>query len=361
MYKSNAFNPEKNQDSRGDLKDSQKIQTTSSQPVIAELEIKNIQPFTQIPDYTCPTISPVPIVVISPASCTCIDGWDLIQGAKSAGCSTIACYAFYIPKHCEIEIAIFKVSARTMPQGGTCSYAELVRNAGILFKMLIESTENPVVFSHGGQRRGPSYTENGENEVRKLMANRLGKSVTTISKYLNHGEFLNSEAIDALVKAGAEKEFFEAAQPYKRKVIKELKSAQKSDSETSAAVSEAILSLSHEYLATKKAALTYHQTDQKESLSSEIQNQPGLANRSSSKPKKFSHWNGNSSASEDNVRREIKAVGSELINVIDNKDLTAQRMVEIVSLQIVRLARLIQQLKQLDNLNTEIMEVNNNG
>ena len=128
-----------------------------------------------------------------------------------------------------------------------------------------------------------------------------------------------------------------------------------------------MLSLLREYQANKKAGLTYNQTDQNESLSSEIQDHPDLASRSASKPKEFNHWSGNLSAAEeiptteDDVCQEIKTVGSELMKVIDNKDLTAHQMVEIVSSQIVRLARLIQQLKQLGNLNTEIMEVNDNG
>ena len=218
MDRRNAFNPDVLQDSQGDLKHSQNSSSASGQPVIAELDVEKIHPFQQIPDYTSPTISPVPIVVISPASCTCIDGWNLIQMTKSSGSSTIACYAFYIPDHCETEIAIRKVAIRTMPQGGACSYAERVRNAGILFKMLMTSADHPVVFSHGGSRRGPSYKENGENDVRKLLANRLGKSVTTISKYLNHGEYLNNETIEALITAGIDKGFFETFQPFKRKI-----------------------------------------------------------------------------------------------------------------------------------------------
>jgi hypothetical protein len=362
-----AFSSDVLQDSQGGLKHSQNSPSASGPPVIAELDVEKIHPFQQIPDYTSPTISPVPIVVISPASCTCIDGWDLIQSAKSVGSSTIASYSFYIPDHSETEIAIRKVAVRTIPQGGTCSYAELVRNAGILFKMLMSSTDNPVAFSHGGSRRGAGYTEGKENNIRMLLANRLGKSVTTINKYLNHGEYLNAEVIDALIKAEVEKGFFEAAQPYKRKIITDLKSSQKSDAEISAAVSDAMLSLLSEYRTNKNAALTYNQTSQNESLSSEIRNQPNLASSSASKPKNFIHWSGNNSAVEDHqttendVRREIKAVGSKLIKKIDNKDLTTHQMVEIVSSQIVRLAKLIQQLKQMDHLNTEKMEVNNNG
>ena len=269
-----AFNQDKNQDSQGGLKQSQTDKFVSSRPIIAELDIQEIQPFQYIPDYTAPTISPLPIVVISPKLCSCIDGWDLIQNSKSADNSKIACYAFYIPEHCETEIAIQKVAIRTMPQGGICSYAERVRNARILFYMLMASTDNPIVFSHGGARRGVNYTENKENNVGTLLANRLGKSVTTINKYLNHSEFLNAEVIEALINAGAGKKIFEAAQPYKRKVLSNLKSAQKSEAEISAAVSETMLSLWREYQANKKAGLTYNQTDQNESLSSERQDHP---------------------------------------------------------------------------------------
>ena len=241
------------------------------------------------------------------------------------------------------------------------------RNAGIIFKMMMASTDNPIVFSHGGSRRGPSYTLNKENNIRILLAKRLGKSVSTINKYLNHSEFLKSEAMQALVSAEIGKEFFEAIQPYKRKVIASLKSAQKSENEKFAAVSETIVSLLPEYQANRKTAITYDRTGQNESSSTEKQILKDEGSEPVSKPKEFMHWNGNLSAAEesppteDDVRREIKAVGSELMKIIENKDLSAHQMAEIVSSQIVRLAKLIQQLKQLDNLNTEKMEVNNNG
>jgi len=375
MDRPNAFNPEKNQDSQGGLKDSQNVQTASSQSVIAELDVDKIDSFQQIPDYTSQTIAPVPIVVISPTSCSCIDGWDLIRGAKSAGCSTIACYAFYIPKHCEIEIAIRKVAIRTMPQAGTCSYAELVRNAGILFKMLIASAENPILFSHGGSRRGVDYTENQENNIRKLLANRLGKSVTTISKYLNHGEFLNAEAIDALVNVGIDKGFFEEAQPYKRKIIDDLKSTKKTEIEITTSVSEAMLVLLKAYLGNKSQSISVNYDDrsanhpaQNGDSSPPAATSRDLESRSSSKPQKiFRHWTGSDHQDEDHqptendVRREIKSVGSELIEMSDSVDLTSQQIAEIVSSQIVRLAKLVQHLKGLEDLNTENTEDKNNG
>jgi hypothetical protein len=252
MDRQTAFNPDKNQESQGGLKDSQTSKSISSQAVISELDIKNIHPFQQIPDYASPTISPFPIVVISPSSCSCIDGWDLIKSAKSTGCTTIACYAFYIPKHCENEIAIRKVAVRTMPQGGSCSYAEMVRNAHILFYMLKTTAENPVVFSHGGARRGVHYTDNREENIRELLAERLGKSKTTINKYLSHGEFLIDYSLNTLIESNEGKAFFEEAQKNKRILIKDLLSEGKSEEIIAETVSQNVLSWLEEFHETGK-------------------------------------------------------------------------------------------------------------
>jgi hypothetical protein len=366
---------DKEQDSRGDLNNGQAAEFVSSPPIIVELATNEIQPFQIIPDYDSSTNSPYPIVVKSPTSCHCIDGWDNVESALIQNQPTLTCHVFYIPEYCETEIAIRKVSIRTMPQGGTCSYAELVRNAGILFKMLLASSENPVVFSHGGQRKGPSYAENTENDVRKLLANRLGKSVTTISKYLNHGEFLNDEAKEALITAGAEKKFFEAAQPYKQKIISKLRSAQNSETDITAAVSESMLVLLKAFQANKsQQSISVNHADQ--NAYQPVQNEgtpplpatsPDLTSRSSFNPQKiFQPWNGNNLAVEEHqiteheVRREIKTVGSELMEMIDRDDLTAHQIAELISAQMVRLAKLFQQLKHLDNLNNEKMEENDN-
>ena len=247
-----AFNPDKNQSSQGGLKQSQTKKFVSSRPIIIELDIQEIQSFQHIPDYTAPTISPLPIVVISPKLCSCIDGWDLIQKVKSAGHSKIDCYAFYIPEHFETEIAIRKVAIRTMPQGGTCSYSELVRNARILFYMLMASAENPVVFSHGGARRGVNYTDNREENIRELLAERLGKSKTTINKYLSHGEYLIDYSLNTLIESNEGKAFFEEAQKNKRILIKDILSEGKSEEIIAETVSQNMLSWLEEFHETGK-------------------------------------------------------------------------------------------------------------
>jgi hypothetical protein len=243
----------------------------------------------------------------------------------------------------------------------------LVRNAGIIFKMMMDSTDNPIVISHGGARKGANYTDNSEDNIRIVLAKRLGKSVTTINKYLNHSEFLKSEAMQALVSAEIGKEFFEAVQPYKRKIIASLKSAQKSENEKFAAVSETMLSLLPEYQANGKAAITYGRTGQNESSTAEKQILKDEGSEPVSKPKEFMHWSGNLSAAEESpptendVCQEIKTVGSLLIQAAEDKDLALHHRVEIVSAQIIQLSRLIQQLNYLSNLQKIDEEDHDNG
>ena len=153
--------------------------TTSEE--IAELPIVSIRPCLNIPNYRDLTESTHPIVIQSPDACHCIDGWNLIEKAQSEGRSVVCCHVFQIEQHSEIELAIRKVAIRTKPLGGTCSYAELVRNTCRLFAILHESVDDPVVFSHGGNRRGADFAGKRENNIRSVLSERLSKSQTTIN------------------------------------------------------------------------------------------------------------------------------------------------------------------------------------
>jgi O6-methylguanine-DNA--protein-cysteine methyltransferase len=343
----------KEQDSRGDLKYSQINQSISSQPVIAELDIPEIQPFQYIPDYTCPTISPHPIVVISPTSCHCIDGWDLIQKAKSTDKSKIACHIFYIPEYSETEVAIQKVAIRTMPIGGTCSYAELVRNANILFNMLLASSENPVVFSHGGARRGSAYAGNREDNIRVLLAERLGKSITTINKYLNHHEYLSEETMCEILASDEGKKFFEEAQRNKRILIKNMKSDEKSEEEITAQISKQMISWLKEYQSTEEIKTDFGVEEEPDSPDNE-----NFATNKNDKEKQadFNPWQGNSE--EDNerestfegVRDEYKAICEMGINDTEDQELNLNKLKSSAESSIQKLAVVLQKIKALQVL-----------
>jgi len=357
------------QSSQGDLKHNQGPSADQGSPevsnsasidnfrtvdeAIVDLPIKSIQSYQIIPDYRDQTNSKFPIVVQSEASCHCIDGWNLIEGAKSARQSVIRCHVFHIQNDSEIEIAIRKVAIRTMPLGGTCSYAEKVRNAGILFNMLWASSENPVVFSHGGTRRGDNYTNCRGNNIGLLLEERLGKKPKTINKYLNHGQFISEEAIENLIDARVTKGFFEAFQKDKQRLIDDLKAGQKKPDEIVKAVSDRILSWLKKFQAEGFGEVNNLQSNQHESTAGPIQPQQNDAPQPPVKPIEHKHWSGNPSGAyqepptEDKICREFIAVGQLLIETAENKEMPTQDRIQIFSAQIFRQSRLIQDLSRL--------------
>jgi len=172
---------------------------------IARAPLEDIQPLSVIPEYLDPTDSSLPFVVRSPVGCFCIDGWNLVEEAKAAGNESIRCHIFHIEDHSVVELAIRKVAIRIRPQGGPCSYAERVRNTFLLNQILLEKCENPIVHSHGGARRGTAFSGNREDDVRAILAERLGKSRSTFNQYLAHGRHLSADVLEALVANGIKK------------------------------------------------------------------------------------------------------------------------------------------------------------
>lgn len=203
------------QPSLGDSKEHLTDKYATCREDIAEVEIDSIQSCPIIPDYKTPTLSIQPIVVQTPEARFCIDGWHYIEQAKADGRSTIGCHIYHIAHHSIIELAIRKAAIRVMPQGGKCSYAEKVRNTHCLRQALESTSDDLVLFSHGGDRRGVGFADSKVNNIRVVLANRLGKSPKTISKYLQHGDGLNDVVMEELIGAGASKTFFEAVQTQK--------------------------------------------------------------------------------------------------------------------------------------------------
>jgi hypothetical protein len=348
-----SFSANENQDSSGDLNSPFSPSERDFERSIEPLEIENIQHFSVIPDFIDPTRSPYPIIVRSPSFIQCVDGWELIKEAQKKGETALTCEIIHIQRDSEIEVAIWKTSVRTMPIGGTCSYPEKMGNTCRLFTMLCESTEDPVVFSHGGARRGEDFADRPENNIRIVLAERLGKSVTTINKYLNHGEFLSEEALQTLIRAGVQKGFFEAIQKDKQRLIDELKSEQKSHDEIVEAVSERILSWLEEFQTSDPAEVVITQTDQDESPVVENQLQPDVGRPSTAKPIEHKHWGGNPTGAlkkqptEDDICQEFITIGRLLIETAENKALTTQERIQVFTAQVIRQPGLIQHLNHL--------------
>ena len=346
--------PEKgDQNAPGVLNETQIGRFKTSQEDVAELPVESIQPYLLIPDYRDPTESTLPIVVQSPAGCYCIDGWNFIEQAKAAGQPAIRCYVFHIQDHSETELAIRKVAIRTKPQGGTCSYPELVRNARMLEQIILNEKENPIVFSHGGARRGGSFTNNREDDVREILAERLGKNRSTINKYLNHGEYLSEETMGEILASGAGKKFFEEAQRNKRILIKNMKSDERSEEEIAAETSEQMSFWLEEYQSTGEIKTDFGIEEEPESPDDEI----FATNRTAiEKQADFNPWQGNSE--EDNerestfegVRDEYKAICEMGINDTEDQELNLNKLKSSAETSIQKLAEVLQKIKALEVL-----------
>jgi hypothetical protein len=348
-----SFSPDENQDSSGDLNSTFSPPDKDFEKSIEPLEIAHITHFSDIPDFIDPTRSPYPIIVQSPSSLQCIDGWEKIEQAKSQGERAITCEVIHVQRDSEINVAIWKASVRTMPLGGRCIYPEEVRNTCRLFMMLRRPSDSYVVFSHGGDRRGDGYKNCLENNIRLVLEDRLGKKPKTINKHLNHGQFISDEAIQDLIDARVKKGFFEAIQKDKQRLIDELTFEEKSPDEIVKAVSDKVLSRLEEFQTGGPAEIVIPQTDQEETPSDENRSQQNVVPPPSVKPIEHKHWPGNLSAApekqltEDEICQEFVAIGQLLIETAENKALTIQERIQIFSPRVIRQPRLIQHLYRL--------------
>jgi len=326
---------------------------------ISEIEITSIQSCPIIPDYKEPTASTLPIIVQTPTASFCIDGWQFIEQEKAAGRSTIRCHISHIAQHSDTELAIRKAAIRVVPQGGKCSYAELVRNTHHLYQALLDTLDDLVLFSHGGDRRGASFTSSRENNIRAVLAHRLRKSQTTINKYLQHGENLNDATMRALVDADAPKLFFEAFQVKKQVEVSTLQVEQKNETAIESNISNQVSAWLNEFqrpgppnVPPQESPQT-PQADQSPDAgqSNPIQNQSNTAGQRThqgSSGRNDPPAIDPAPANPEGVATELKRIGEALIEIADGQPRPAPQQVETIRRLILELSTLLQRLAHAD-------------
>ena len=212
-----------------------------------ELSITEIQTIDSIVDYQEKTTCPHPLILHSPQGYYCIEGHDLIKLAKTEGHKIIRCHIEEVSEVSEIELAIRKTAIRMVPAGGISSYAENVRNIRTLFDMLAALSDNPLIYSHGGNRRGAEFSENAGDNIRELIAERLGRSKTTINTYLSYSEYLTDETVAELAASKMTRTFFEKARSGKQKAIRELENSSYERNDITSQVSSIVLGMLADY------------------------------------------------------------------------------------------------------------------
>jgi hypothetical protein len=360
--KGTLYSKEQNQPSPGGSKDPLTDRYETCWEDITELEIASIQSCPIIPDYKTPTASTLPIVVQTPTASFCIDGWHFIEQAKTAGRSTIRCHIYHIKQHSDIELAIRKTAVRVMPHGGKCSYAELVRNTQQLYRTLHKtSSDDLVLFTHGGDRRGASFTSSRENNIRAVLVHRLGKSQTTINKYLQHGDGLNDAAMEELVGAGAPKLFFEAVQVPKQTVIDAQLSEQKDPAVIAEATSKEVMQWLAESQKPDPPSATKQEHPKAERSASRERPAPTGDQRPAARsitPQNDSGDNQDPPASDPTpadgtaLTAELKRIGETLVGIADNQERPATQQIEIIRALIMDLSTLLQRFAHINAQNS---------
>lgn len=331
----------------------------TTQEDIAELPIKSIQPHRLIPDYRDPTESTLPIVVQSPVGNFCIDGWRSIEQAIAEGQPIMRCFVIQIQEHSDTELALRKVEVRTKPRGGTCLFAESVRNTSILAKILMDEIENPIVFSHGGARRGGNFSNNKEDDLRQVLSERLGKSRGTINDYLHFSLHLTDDAKDALVAQKASKAFCEKARVNKRILIKHLESEGLTHEDMKAEVSGKMLEWLDEYQRTGKIITDFGETEPpEEENETEDQGNQTIDDEICISTEEFETFYRRALISEnedselptdDLVKTELQEIIKELSELMDQSPINCDQGIQTIDEQFPKLAKAMQMLIDIRN------------
>jgi hypothetical protein len=184
------------------------------------------------------------------------------------------------------------------------------------------------------------------------LAERLGKSVTTINKYLNHGEYLSEGTMSEILTSGKEKKFFEEAQRNKRILIRNMKSDEKSDQEITIEISKQMLSWLEEYQSTGEVKTDFGVEE--ESDSPDVENVSEHDRDDGAKTQiEFNPWQGNSEEENvdgptfEGVRDEYKAICETAIKDTEDQELSLIKLKSSAEISIQKLAKVLQNIKAL--------------
>jgi hypothetical protein len=90
--------------------------------------------------------------------------------------------------------------------------------------------------------------ENNEERVIQELSDRTGQSIGRIKKLLAHSEYLSHECLTRLAELGADEDFFDAAQPVRRILTKNMLSRRLTHDQIEKDLSNALLEMWQEYL-----------------------------------------------------------------------------------------------------------------
>jgi hypothetical protein len=216
----------------------------------------------------------------------------------------------------------------------------------------MDERENPVVFSHGGARRGASYSDNREDDVREILAERLGKSRTTINSYMNHGRHLNDQALHALIEAGVGKDYFEKVQSNKRIWVKNFESEKTAQDDIIMMISAKMLDWHEEYCDTGKIETDFGAAEEVDEAENpdEVRQPVESGNRNGQRPEIFRPRNSQQTvampapSNEEAIKAEIQTHIEAMTILVNAEQMNVEQAIQIIGDEVVRLAKTRQML-----------------
>ena len=128
------------------------------------------------------------------------------------------------------------------------SYAMTIKDVRTASNQLWKESSN----QDPGCISSPLKRERIEQSFRKELARATGQSLGRISKFLAQAEYLTDECLKKLDQSGADEDFFDAAQPAKRLLVKDLMSRGLTQKEIEKEISSAVEQMFQEYERGKK-------------------------------------------------------------------------------------------------------------
>lgn len=208
-------------------------QFATTQYTLEPVNVDQVQQINAINNYLDKSDFLCPIIVRDPSGDYLIDGQHYFDEARLTDSDEVTCFVYHVESHDATELALRKYAIRLKAQGGSPTYPEIIRNTRQVIRLLeADGVELKSYYSHGGSRKGETFSGDVDDDIRIVLMNRTGKSRTSINDYINYGDLVNDAVMDKLV-AGitttngtgdsktkpASKEFFKSIQPQKREWI----------------------------------------------------------------------------------------------------------------------------------------------
>lgn len=160
-----------------------------------DVNISDIQYVSGAQRYIDQTDSNYPFILNTPKGDFVYDGHDLVEEAKHSGAETIRAFVHIVDEHDDALIELLNLGNRTKTPGGKVRIAETILRLRNCKKHLEDAGENITRYSHGGNRRGASFTNDNVQNIRIILENYSGLKRSSINEYLANAEGIDDETL----------------------------------------------------------------------------------------------------------------------------------------------------------------------